>query len=218
MTVLATISHLDHGCYEASRAAALSGVPERTVYHWAIADIVVPSISPTREKLWSYGDLLTLRLVDWLRRPKDSDAAGASIARSSMREIRSMLAGAGEALWQVDASGLERPTILVDTSGRIFFDEPRRTLEGQRAMDLLDLFAPFERAPDLRRPRPHLRIVPGKVAGEPHLAHSRLMTRTVAALADRGFSARAIAEMYPDESPEALREAVDLENQLAPAV
>lgn len=216
---MATISHLDHGCYEASRAAALSGVPERTVYWWATQGIVVPSVSPTREKLWSYGDLLTLRLVDWLRQPKDSDDAGAGIARSSMREIRTMLASAGDSLWRVDTTGLERPTILVDVHGRIFFDEPTRTVDGQGTMEgLLDLFAPFADAPDLRQPRPHLRIVPGKVAGEPHLMHSRLMTRTVAALADRGFSAAEIAEMYPDESPAALREAVDLEHQLAPAV
>jgi hypothetical protein len=51
------------GCYDARRAAALSGVPRSTVYDWARRDIVVPSISPEREKLWSYADLMALRIV-----------------------------------------------------------------------------------------------------------------------------------------------------------
>jgi uncharacterized protein (DUF433 family)/DNA-binding transcriptional MerR regulator len=215
---VATITHLDRGCYEASRAAALSGVPERTVYWWADQGIVVPSVSPEpREKLWSYGDLLTLRLVNWLRKPKEDDGSGAAIARTSMREIRAMLERAGEDLWRVDPSGEERPTILVDTEGRIYFQEPLHTVDGQRAFDMLDLFAPFHSGPDLRQPRPHLRIVPGKVAGEPHLAHSRLTTRAVAALKRRGFTVAEIVDMYPDEDPEALAEALDLEQQLARA-
>ena len=57
--------------------------------------------------------------------------------------------------------------------------------------DVLGLTAPFDSAgmsgPDLLRPRPHLRIVPSKVAGEPHVEQSRLTTQTIAALADRGY-------------------------------
>jgi uncharacterized protein (DUF433 family) len=68
---------------------------------------------------------------------------------------------------------------------------------------------------DLRAPRPRLRIVPGKVAGEPHLVGSRLTTRTVAALAARGFSAEQIAALYMHEDPAALAEAVELERSLA---
>ncbi|MCL2464549.1 MAG: hypothetical protein FWF28_05725, partial [Micrococcales bacterium] len=55
------------GCYEASRAAALSGVPKSTLYEWARRRVVVPSVSPEREKLWSYADLMALRIVSWLR-------------------------------------------------------------------------------------------------------------------------------------------------------
>ena len=58
------------GCYEAARAAALSGVPTRTVYDWATKGIVVPSVSPVQEKLWSFADLMSLRIVAWLREKK----------------------------------------------------------------------------------------------------------------------------------------------------
>ena len=59
------------GCYEGPRAAALSGVPVSTVYLWARSGIVEPSVSPTRIKLWSYADLMALRIVYWLRHPKE---------------------------------------------------------------------------------------------------------------------------------------------------
>jgi len=56
--------------------------------------------------------------------------------------------------------------------------------------------------------------VPAKVAGQPHIQHSRLTSQTVAALADRGYGPGQIAGMY-DEPEQAIREAIDLERQLA---
>lgn len=50
------------GCYEAARAAALSGVPLTAVYWWARHGVVVPSVSPERTKLWSSSDLIALRV------------------------------------------------------------------------------------------------------------------------------------------------------------
>ena len=92
---------------------------------------------------------------------------------------------------------------------------PREDLQGQALLDgTVDLFARFQSGPDLRRARPHLRIARGKVAGEPHLAHSRLTTHSVAALADRGLSAGRITQLYPHEDRIALHEALDLERQL----
>lgn len=146
----------------------------------------MPSISVTRQRLWSYGDLLTLRLVRWLRTPKTAD--GVAIAKTKMAEVRAALREAADQLWVVDDSGRERPTIQVTEAGEIVFPGGYR-VDGQAMLPVLDLFAPFEKGPDLRVPHPHLRIVPGRVAGEPHLAHSRLTTRVVAALADRGFPA-----------------------------
>src|SRR6478752_2142764 len=56
-----------------------------------------------------------------------------------------------------------------------------------------------------------------KVAGEPHIEHSRSASQTVAALADRGYDPAQIAAMY-DEPEQAIREAIDLERQLAGSV
>ncbi|HWB70712.1 MAG TPA: DUF433 domain-containing protein [Egibacteraceae bacterium] len=206
------LTRLDLGHYEASRAGALSGVPERALYQWAGVGLVVPPVSVTRQNLWSYGDLLTLRLVRWLRAPE----ADLETARTKIGEIRHALEKLGPDLWAVEADGLASSTILVTRSGDIVLDRPpRQDVDGQALLDIVDLFAPFERGPDLRRPRPHLRIIPGKVAGEPHLAGSRLTTRAVAALAARGLPFDDIAALYPHEEPDGLREALDLEAQLA---
>lgn len=208
------------GCYEADRAAALSGVPESTVYEWARRRVVVPSVSDVKPMRWSYADLMGLRIVYWLRHPKVEPEA--EYAASPMPEVRralEQLQSLDLDLWsQVD--GGQTP-LLVDRGGRITI----RTAEGhvratgQVELDVLDLLAPFEtpstRGPDLVRPRPHLRIVPGKVAGEPHLQGSRLTTVTIAALAARGFDAAAIARLYPDEDTAAIREAIELEQVLA---
>ncbi len=206
------ISRLDLGAYEAPRAAALSGVPLSTVYDWARKGVVVPSISPSRAKLWSYGDLLTLRLVRWLR----SDKADAR--RTAMAEIRAMLDRFADDLWREAASGHDRPTIAIDASGHVFHIERSESVSGQRAFDdALDLFAPFEDGPDLREPDAHLRIVPGRCAGEPHLLGTRLTTRTIAALAERGYGLDTIAALYPDEDVDALGEALSFEQRLARA-
>ena len=56
--------------------------------------------------------------------------------------------------------------------------------------------------------------MPGKCAGEPHLAGSRLTTLTVSALAERGFGIEDIARLYPDEDVVSLAEAIELEHSL----
>lgn len=208
------------GCYEARRAAALSGVPQSTVYDWARKGVVVPSISPEREKLWSYADLMALRIVSWLRHPKGP--AEDQRPASAMREVR-------KALHRLDDLGIDlwdgraaRSPLFVDRSGEIIIvrDDEASDVSGQAVISqFLDLLAPFEgsdggRGPDLRRPREHLRIVPGKCAGEPHLEGSRLTTPTIAALAARGYGIDDLARLYPDESPASIAEAIDLETSL----
>jgi uncharacterized protein (DUF433 family)/DNA-binding transcriptional MerR regulator len=210
---MTTISRLDLGAYEAPRAAALSGVPLSTVYDWARKGVVVPSISPAREKLWSYGDLLTLRLVRWLRLDKP-DAA----RRTAMSEVRQALERFGDDLWRETERGEDRPTIAVAADGTVFHVERRETADGQRAFEgTLDLFAPYGGGVDLRQPAEHLRIAPGRCSGEPHLVGTRLTTRTVASLAGRGYDIDMIARLYPGEDVEGLREALTLEEKLAGA-
>ncbi len=207
------------GCYDARRTAALSGVPRSTVYHWASKGIVEPSISAERQKLWSYADLIALRIVRWLRHPTRSDGdVQPGSAMGHVREALARLDDAGLDLWGEQAGA---SSLYVDPAGKIMIVAPgsARELNGRGALsEWLDVLGPVEfsesTGPDLRRPREHLRVVPGKCAGEAHLAGSRLTTVTIAALAERGYMPDDLARLYPDESREGLREAIDLERSL----
>jgi uncharacterized protein (DUF433 family) len=208
------------GCYEADRASALSGVPVSTVYDWARKGVVAPTMSDVRPKRWSYADLMALRIVHWLRHPKvDDDAVYPASPMPEVKRALHQLAAMGIDLWN-DASP-RRSALQVNRGGNVVIvdDGTYADAAGQGVLDVLDLLGPFEtpltNGPDLVRPRPHLRIVPGKVAGEPHVQHSRLTTLTIAALADRGYDLPAIAAFYPEEDPEGINEAIDLETSLA---
>lgn len=211
------------GAYTAERASALSGVPRSTLHYWARHGIVSPSVSPEKVKLWSYADLFRLRLVYWLRRPKAKDD-GRQIPATAMRKVRRAFAELDrEGLDVWDAEGKDR--VFVDADGHIYFRPAEGviidgTSRGQVIMDdVLDLIAPFAtldgvQGPDLVRPRPYLRIEPGKLSGSPHIVDTRLETSAVAALGARGFAIPDLKRLYPFASTRALRQALELEEQL----
>jgi uncharacterized protein (DUF433 family) len=209
------------GAYPAERAAALSGVPLSTVHYWARNQILVPSVSPTKVKMWSYTDLMGLRTIYWLRQRKVT-TEGAQVPATAMPAVRRALSHLRELdleLW-TEESG---PTVRVDGGGQIYIESAPGEVEtdqGERPLDAewLNLIEPFAtrstQGPDLLRPREHLRIVPGKLSGSPHIAHTRLETVTVAALRLRGFQQDKLERLYPKIEPIGLVEAVDLERQL----
>jgi uncharacterized protein (DUF433 family) len=223
-TIPRLVSAASDGCYEAGRAAALSGVPKSTVYWWARAGVVVPSVSPVREKLWSYADLMALRIVSWLRHPKG--ASGDRQPASPMGEVRRALTALerrGLGLWNPKLAG--NSPLVVDRAGRIFIRTPEEVIDlaGQPFLldaDVLELVAPFSiggfEGPNLVMPRDRLRIVPARVAGEPHVMDTRVTTLSLAALARRGMAASRIAAIY-DIPEDAVDDALDLERQLSDA-
>ena len=209
------------GCYEAPRAAALSGVPVSTVYLWARQELVEPSVSRQRVKLWSYADLMALRVVYWLRHPKRSQ--NRRIAASPMPRVREALAEVerlGLDIWD-DRPGEPDSPLRVDASGKIWVqaDGVVATRGQQGIGDFLDLLGPFAvgqlQGPDLLRPRPSLRIVPGKLSGEPHLAGSRITTQAAAALYEHIPDVAQIADLYEGFDSDIFEQAIQFERSLA---
>jgi uncharacterized protein (DUF433 family) len=211
------------GAYPADRAAALSGVPKSTVHYWARKEILVPSISDVRVKLWSYSDLMSLRTIAWLRATKTAPD-GQDVPATAMRAVRRALKELGKVdldLWLEDAG----PSVAVDRRGEIVLDlrDHPRHADGQQLLDAdrFQLLRPFEitrelRGPDLVTPRPRLRIVPGKLSGAPHVHRTRIETEALAALARRGMADERIVLLYPAIDKVDVSDALDLERQLQP--
>ena len=208
------------GAYTADRATALSGVPKSTIHWWARNEILIPSVSAERVKLWSYADLMGLRVIYWLRQHKTT-GLGMEIPRTSMPAVRRALKELGKLgapIWQPD----REHALFVDSAGHIYLKRPEgvQTVDGQLGhQGLLDLIAPFEtregtRGPDLVRPRPELRILPGKLSGSPHVVGTRNETRAIAALAKDDFSTDGILAFYPHLTRSQIEQAIDLERQL----
>jgi uncharacterized protein (DUF433 family) len=210
------------GAYTAERAAALSGVPKSTVHYWSRRGILVPSVSPERVKLWSYGDLMALRTIYWLRQTKQ-DPSGREVPRTAMKAVRRALreiAALKLDLWSEEGA----PRVAVDRSGGIVIEHSGGAQRpgGQSILDadMLDLVAPFAsreglHGPDLSVPRAQLRIVPGRLGGSPHVLHTRLESVALGSLAESGLVPAKIYRLYPDVEPAAIEDALDLERQLA---
>ncbi len=222
-----TVRHMPipRGAYPADRAAALSGVPLSTVHYWARNGVLAPSISARRVKLWAYSDLMGLRTIYWLRQTK-ATPDGAAVPRTTMPAVRRALEQLSELdlrLWGED----DKPVVAVDRGGTVLVrsGSDREAPHRQRALaaeegDLLTVMDPFRtlegsRGPDLHAPRPRLRIVPGKLGGSPHVAHTRLESQALGALASSGLPEAKIYRLYPDVPAHAIDDALDLERQLA---
>jgi uncharacterized protein (DUF433 family) len=210
---------LTTGVYTAERASALSGVPKSTIHYWARREYLVPSVSAEKVRLWSFADLMALRTIDWLRQRKTTPD-GPDIPKASMAAIKAALKRLAQLelpIWE----RRERCLLAVDGVGRVYIDGPDGLAlpSGQLAdRELLRPIQPFlskggAHGPDLFRPRPRLRIVPGKLGGSPHVEHTRIETRALSALAESGMSIEQICALY-DVTSDDVSDSIDLERQL----
>lgn len=209
------------GAYTADRAAALSGVPQRTVHDWARKRVLVPSVSSERLKLWSYGDLFALRTIYWLRHPKRA-ADGSTVPASPMPEVKAALGVL--ATLESELFDGDQPAVAVTRDGQVILrpvGHPMQTAGGQVLLsEALDLIAPFDaveggHGPNLVAPGVFVRIRPRRLSGAPYVLGTRIMTEALYALALRGFTAAQIARLYPEVSEEAIDDAIRVERQLA---
>lgn len=206
------------GVYTAERAAALSGVPVSTVYYWARHQVWSPTLSDQRPKLWTYADLIALRTIYWLRQEKPDVAT----SKSTMREVRrtiSAVAAHGATLTDVNIRVDRRGKVVFETGPGIAWEAGPSGGNQSVSANVLYVLAPFPTehghiGPDLVSPRPNLRIIPGKMGGEPHVKWTRIPSLAVAALVSDGMSVAEIVRLYPDLTAEIVDECIDLEAQL----
>ncbi len=137
-----------------------------------------------------------------------------------MKTIRLALARLSalrEPLWRADQT-----SVWVDADGMLHVEGPAgpETLGGQTLVaETLNLVAPFTTSegslgPDLARPRPELRIEPGRLSGSPHVRETRLETCALFSLVSEGMEISTVLKLYPFVSEAQVVQSIELEAQL----
>jgi uncharacterized protein (DUF433 family) len=198
-----------------ARASAVLGTRglKATLHFWAREGMYTPSIAPgPRDRLWSWNDLLVLRLIDWLRQPKRPGEPARTDSREIKRgitELRKLGHDQSEFYWAVE----------LGADGKLFLSLDGGTVRGAPGRrgawaDALDLVRPYGEAPDLLRPRPLLRIIPGKLHGEPHIVDTRIPSAALYGFHTQGYSVDEIRSMFPEATTKAIGQAISFEESL----
>lgn len=165
----------------------------------------MPEVSASRPITYSFRDVVALRTCVFLR--QESSLQRIRRAIGTLREMGEM-----EHLSTYRLVSQGDTILLLDGSAAVdLVHQP-----GQQVVmaTLAEVFAPFDsssgvRVPDLRRPRPHLRVDPETRSGLPVVDGTRIPYDVVAALVADGLSPSEVAEFYPQVSAAAARDAAD---------
>lgn len=203
------------GRYSAERAGQLSGVPTRTLYDWAGADVLVPDFAGSRPKAWSYRDLGFARLLAWLRQQgHERPEAAARVAA-----LRGRMADSAEQVTEVRSDG----SIVLLGNENVDHLTGQQVLDGMASVlavfDLLEPIAELGRTrlwgPDLLAPTDLTVISPWVMGGEPVVKSTRIPTASLHALrSERGLDTERIVALYPELDGSAVDDAIALEDRL----
>lgn len=202
------------GRYEASRAAQLSGIPERTVYDWAKGGVLVPDFHRASPMRWSYRDLVYLRLLARFRAhgmPRDN-------AAERVRLVRGLAS---------NDNGLDE--VRITDKGLLLPGEDYDRLSGEAVLgDLAELTTSFDLlapitgvetehlwGPNLVKPSDHTFISPAVLGGEPCIEGTRIPSAAVHALVEgRGMSNAQVVVLYPQLTEAGVEDAVAIERRM----
>ena len=202
------------GRYSYGRASQLSGVPTRTLHHWASVGLFVPDFNALSPKGWSYRDLVLVRVFAWLR----SLGMKPAVAGDRVAGVRAAL-----------ATGALDATVPLRATGRAVFVEGEDfdRLSGEALLPNMivllqgfDLVAPVDDigrmwGPSLVRPSEFTAISPAVVSGEPFLLATRIPTATLYALrCEQSLTTGDIVELYPGVTAAQVDDAISLEGRI----
>lgn len=209
------------GRYDARRAAQLSGVPERTVYHWALQGAVVPDHMDSTPRAWSYRDLVYLRLTAFLRGHRVDLRDAAALVQRLRADFASRKPRAETTVSAAQGAYAQGVGMSVDDlTGQRAFDNMVSLVGTFDVMTALEESGPVRRyrGPHLLRPSSCVSISPWVMSGEPVIKGSRIATLSLLRLHTvRGLSAVDIANLYPTVETGDVQDALELEQRLRQA-
>lgn len=194
--------------YPTKMVSALTGVSAHQLRRLRRKGVITPSRGRDNEYLYSFDDLLVLRIFSKLR-PYIS-AQKIDKAFSSFQEL---VSSEGQDKLGEHRFGTDGESIFVDTpdsavdlverpgQGTVFtFDEMIEEFVNWRG----------KRVPNLLHPRQHLEIDPGRLGGWPTVRGTRIPFDTIATLRlDDGMSIDDISYYYPSVTIQAVEDSVD---------
>ena len=219
-----TIAHalrFPRGRYTADRASQLSGIPRSTIYDWRREHVFEPDFSAAKPAMWSYRDLLLLRLLAWLRQ----GGMRRPVAAEKLRFVKDALSDGADVRF---IRATRTDVVLDDGRGARFDDDRDNLLPSADFYSLLatfDLHEPINElrpaidgpvwAPDLVTPSEHSFISPWVMAGDPCVERTRIPTSAIYALrSERALPVASIVELYPGLTAEAAQDVIELEGRL----
>lgn len=219
-TVAYALRH-PRGRYAIDRASQLSGVPKSTIYDWRRNAILVPDYVSANPVLWSYRDLVLLRLLAWLRQggmPRPVAATKTQLVREQLTaglDIRRVHATRSDVVLQ----GPDDEAVVDDRENLLPFTDFYELLSTFDLHEPIDELRSSSRptvwAPHLVTPSEHSMISPFVLAGDPCIAHSRIPTAAIYALrSERALPVDAVVELYPGLSAASVEDATELEGRL----
>jgi uncharacterized protein (DUF433 family) len=209
------------GRYTADRASQLSGIPRSTIYDWRREEVFEPDFSAATPAMWSYRDLVLLRLLAWLRQGgmRRPDAA------EKLRFVKDALSSGADIRF---IRATRTDVVLDDGRGTRFEDDRDNLLPSADFYHLLaafDLHEPIKElrpavnravwAPDLVTQSQHSFISPWVMAGDPCVERTRIPTTAIYALrSERALPVASIVALYPGLTAEAAQDVIELEGRL----
>lgn len=202
------------GRYPAERASHLSGVPRSTVYDWAREGVLVPDHHHASPKLWSYRDLVFLRLLARMRHNgMDRDQAAASV-----RRLRDLLTDPDFDVTTVRVGS----GVFLDGSSEELTTKQQAFEVALGVLEPFDLLAPLQDVnelprwgPDLLVPSRHTYISPDVMGGEPCVGDTRIPSASILSLVTtRHLSVPKVVQLYPQLTAELVEDAIDLEHRM----
>lgn len=193
--------------YPLEMTSILSGATVHQLRHWRTSGLLVPSVQDKRPPIWSFQDIVALRTVVRLR-----NATSLQRVRKAFRNLDALDLAEHPSKYRFEAIG---GSIAVRTpSGQVI---DLVTSPGTEVLaNFADVFASFERdgrvIADLRRPRPHLQVTPGKLHGWPTIENTRIAYDTIASLADE-VPAEDVLHFYPSVTEAQVDDAVSLHRE-----
>ncbi|MDR1386910.1 MAG: DUF433 domain-containing protein [Propionibacteriaceae bacterium] len=190
--------------------AVLSGASVSQLNRWRRTGLLVPETRSTRPPLYSFRDVVALRVVVRLRADTSLQRIRRAFGRLTEYDLtdhvsnyRFAVHGQSIAVW-TDDGWLD----LVKNHGQY------------ELFRMSDIYKPFvtkygTSVVDFRHPRPHLEVDARKVGGWPVLANTRIGYDVIAtAAAGDALSARDVSKFYPGSTVEAIRDAIDFDAEV----